>query len=176
MEKSVAAAKAAGISYQGFRPPGGQITDCTLKLMREHGFTYLSPAAKRPAVVDGIAILPFQWRTIDAFFYLEAMSGLRVAGGEEARVLEPEVLRERFCGAIDEVVERSGFLNLLFHPFLTVGEERLRVLEDVLKYLKAKGQEIWVATNEEVAEWVLERGVEAFGDDPQWDRAEWKKN
>ena len=66
-------------------------------------------------------------------------------------------------------------MALLFLPILTSDEERHKVMGEVLDYVKEKEKEgLWVAKCEEVAEWVLQHADE-FGDDPGWDRAEWKK-
>lgn len=174
LARGVEAAAAVGVAYSGFRPPGGRVTERTLPLMRAHGMRYLSPAAARPAVCDGVAMVPFQWECIDAYFYMASTAPLREARGDSKEPLSPEVLRERLCRRIDEVVEEGGYLALLFHPFLTVGKEKLAAMESVLEHVKSKGDEVLLAQCKDVADWVLSRS-EAFGDDPGWDNAEWKK-
>ncbi|GAB7352665.1 hypothetical protein MBLNU459_g3029t1 [Dothideomycetes sp. NU459] len=177
LDRGVAAAAAgAGVVYSGFRPPGGLPTPRTLGLLRERGFTYLSPAAARPAVVEGVAIVPFQWESIDAYFYMEATAALRVGKGDGEGVLGPEVLRERLLRRVDEVVDEGGFLALLFHPFLQTDERRMEVMEEVVAYVKSKEKEegVWIAQCRDVADWIL-ANPESFGDDPGWDMAEWKK-
>jgi len=168
----------AGLRYRGFRPPGGKITPRTLALLRDNGFTYLSPAASRCAVVDDVAVVPFQWRDIDAYFYLPSLAPVRTAAGDGEECLSPAVFRERLLRRVDEVAEgkEGGFAAFLFHPFLTNDEERVGVMRDVLEYVAKKREEgtIWVAKGEEVAEWVRAHGEE-FGSDPGWDTAEWKK-
>lgn len=166
-----------GIVYRGFRPPGGLVTDRTLGLMRERGFTYLSPAAERVAVVDGIAMLPFQWRDIDAYFYMEGTKALRTAKGDSEEVLEPRVLKERVIERIDQVVGEGGYLSLLFHPFLQTSAERMDVFKDVVAYLAEKRDRdnVWMPSCAEAAEFVLSQGEGIFGTDPGWDTAEWKK-
>lgn len=174
LDKSVRNAGAIGVKYAGFRPPGGLITEHTLKLMKERGFTYLSPAAARVAIVDGVVMLPFQWQSIDAYFYMESTASLRVARGDGEEVLSPAVMKERLCRRVDEVIEEGGYLALLFHPFLTVGEEKLKVMREVVEYVKEREEQVWIARCKDVAEWVLGH-PEVFADDPGWDRAEWKK-
>lgn len=177
LERSVADAGKLGVRYAGFRPPGGLITPRTLGLMKKHNFTYLSPAATRPAVVEGVAMLPFQWRDIDAYFYLDSTAPLRVANGDGEEQMEAEVLLERVKDRIDETIRDGGYLSLLFHPFLQTDEGRMVVVREVVEYLAQKrdGDGLWLAKCEEVADWVLEQGEEVFGSDPGWDTAEWKK-
>ncbi|KAH8923016.1 glycoside hydrolase/deacetylase [Atractiella rhizophila] len=174
LQKSISSAGSIGIKYYGFRPPGGLITDHTLRLMREQGMTYLSPAADRPAVMEGIAILPFQWDNIDAYFYMESTKPLRVGRGDSEEPLSPAVLRERLFKRVDEIERDGGYLALLFHPFLQLDQERIQVMEDVVEYVSKKRDNIWVAQCKEVANWVLNHANE-FGNDPGFDRAEWKK-
>ncbi|KAF2152685.1 glycoside hydrolase/deacetylase [Myriangium duriaei CBS 260.36] len=167
--------KEVGIGYKGFRPPGGGVTERTLGLLKERGFSYISPAAERCAVVDGVAVVPFQWRDIDAYFYMESTKALRVGRGEGESPITPEEMGRRLKGRIDEVIRDGGYLALLFHPFLTIDKDRLRVAEEVLDYVKKKEQAgVWVARCRDVAEWVLGH-EEEFGADPGWDNAEWKK-
>ena len=162
-----------GHGFRGFRPPGGLVTEQTLSLMKERGFTYLSPAAKRPAVVDGVAMVPFKWEDIDAYFYLPSLAPVRERNGDVSECLDAQVLKRRMCRRVDQVVERGEYASLLFHPFLTNDEERLDVMRDVVEYAKGK-RGLWVAKCEDVAGWIHNH-VESFGIDPQWDTVEWKK-
>ncbi|GAB7342455.1 hypothetical protein MBLNU457_g0659t2 [Dothideomycetes sp. NU457] len=174
LSKSIDGVGELGIEYAGFRPPGGLVTDKTLGLMKEKGLRYLSPAAQRCAVVEDVAMVPFQWRDIDAYFYLPSLAPIRKMQGDGEECLSPEVLKERLVRRIDEVATSGGFLALLFHPFLQTDEERMRIMREVVEYVKTKGESVWVAPCGEVAEWVL-KNREEFGSDPGWDTAEWKK-
>jgi peptidoglycan/xylan/chitin deacetylase (PgdA/CDA1 family) len=116
----------------GFRPPGGQLTERTPQLLRELGFRYSSPAGERAGVADGLAVLPFRWELIDAYYYLPHFQGLRERKGDQSDPMQPAQLREAVLGALDE--HDDGHLALLFHPFLmTVSDEAFEVLDDVLK-------------------------------------------
>lgn len=176
LEKSVTNAEGLGVKYKGFRPPGGLVTTRTLGLMKEKGMIYLSPAAARPAIVEGVAMVPFQWEFIDAYFYMEGTKALRVGRGDSEDVLSPSLFKERVVRRIDEVIREGGHLALLFHPFLTTGEERLAVMEEVLRYVRSREEDLWIAKSEDAARWILEQGVDVFGSDPGWDNAEWKKD
>jgi peptidoglycan/xylan/chitin deacetylase (PgdA/CDA1 family) len=119
----------------GFRPPGGQLTERTPQLLRELGFRYSSPAGERAGVADGLAVLPFRWELIDAYYYLPHFEGLRRRKGDPAEPMEPAQLREALLAALD--AHEDGHLALLFHPFLmTVSDEAIDVLDDVLARAK----------------------------------------
>lgn len=175
--------------YRGFRPPGGIIHgERTLKMCREFGLGYISPAAEEGALVpldgdgdgdggrDSIVVLPFRWSGVDAYYYMEAFSGLRKMKGELAEeVQRPEILVENFTRLIDEAVEKGGFSSLLFHPFLTDREERLRAMETVLKYLVKRREEgkVWLARCKDVEQWIREH-ADVVGKDPKWDNSTWR--
>lgn len=168
--------------YRGFRPPGGTIHgERTLRMCREFGLGYISPAAEEAAVVpldgggDEIVVLPFRWRGVDALYYMEAFSKLRRLKGEPEDVQTPETLQKAFIAQIDEAIEKGGFLALLFHPFLNDRDERLEAMENVLKYLAEKRDEgkVWLARCRDVEAWVREHpGV--VGQDPGWDDSTWR--
>lgn len=164
-----------GWEYKGFRPPGGLVTERTLDLMKERGFRYLSPAAERCAVVDGVAMVPFRWPEIDAYFYMESTGVLRKGRGDGEGVMTPGEMKERLIKRVERLMEEGGYVALLFHPFLTDSEEKHEVMREMLDFVKEKEKEgLWVAPCKDVAEWVL-KNEEAFGNEPGWDTAEWKK-
>jgi hypothetical protein len=100
----------------GFRPPGGELTDATLGLLREFGFEYCSPLGTEIETRKGILLLPFRWELVDALYYLPHFASLRGS----ADPLPPERLREAIDAAHDDV--------LIFHPFLLEDEARFDVL------------------------------------------------
>lgn len=144
--------------------------------MKSNGLFYLSPAAQRVAVVQDVAILPFQWSSIDAYFYMHETAALRVGNGEGKEPISEDEMEARLLKRVDEVVEEGGYLALLFHPFLTAGERRLEVMEKVVSRVMEREKEgsVWVAQAQEVGKWVLEKGESVFGADPGWDDAKWK--
>jgi peptidoglycan/xylan/chitin deacetylase (PgdA/CDA1 family) len=124
--RGVEAFCALGLRPAGFRPPGGELTEATIPLLREFGFEYCSPAASTPRSPghtlderDGIAIVPFRWELVDAWYYLPGF-----AGPPSAAALRDAVMR---------ALDAGGYTTLLFHPFLTEPEERLAVLREVLE-------------------------------------------
>ncbi|OCL04329.1 hypothetical protein AOQ84DRAFT_391625 [Glonium stellatum] len=165
------------------RPPGGITNgDMTLKMCREFGLGYLSPAAEVAATVDvgtqndKLVILPFKWATVDAYFYMETFASLRQLKGDYPREPQsPRVLVQRFTSEIDKTIKTGGFLAILFHPFLTDRPERLEAFESVLKYLIQKRDEgvIWLTRCQDVEGFIREH-PDTVGTDPQWDLSSWR--
>ena len=169
--------------YRGFRPPGGIIHgQRTLKMCREYGLGYISPAAAEGALVplgngsDYIAVLPFRWRTVDAYYYMEAFSGLRKMKGElPTEPQSPGVMVRAYIEQIDEAIEKGGFVSFLFHPFLNNMPERLEAMERVLEHLAQRRDEgkIWLARCRDVENYVRKHS-DVLGQDPGWDNTSWR--
>lgn len=130
LRRGTRALRDLGLAPVGFRPPGGSLTAATPGLLRELGYTYCSPEVRAPpAGPGGIAVLPFRWELVDALYYLPHFRALREELLGTGGVQPPERLREAVAGALggtDPVV-------LLFHPFLTEGDERFAVLREALE-------------------------------------------
>ncbi|KXT08504.1 hypothetical protein AC579_9214 [Pseudocercospora musae] len=148
-----------GISsiYRGFRPPGGIIHgQRTLRLCKEFGIQYISPAGQDAAVVSvdetqhsTMTILPFRWSTVDAYYYMESFGKLREIKGQLPSAPQTaKTLKESYIKQIDEAIATGGYMSILFHPFLNNSEERLQAFEDVVKYLsiKSRSGDIWLAS------------------------------
>lgn len=169
--------------YRGFRPPGGVIHgERTMRVCRDYGLGYISPAAHEGALVpidngkDSMVVLPFRWSTVDAYYYMEAFSKLREMKKElPSPAQSPSVLVDWFTRQVDEAIDKGGFLSLLFHPFLNNDEDRLHAMETVLQHLVKRRDEgkIWLAKARDIEEWVREHpGI--LGEDPQWDNSSWR--
>jgi peptidoglycan/xylan/chitin deacetylase (PgdA/CDA1 family) len=112
------AMRAIGIEPHGFRPPGGGLTERTLALLGEHGYDYVSPAGEREGLLEGLAVLPFRWPLVDAYYYLPQFAGLRERYGGAPDPQTPEAMQERMIAALkNHSEEEAGHLALLFHPF-----------------------------------------------------------
>jgi peptidoglycan/xylan/chitin deacetylase (PgdA/CDA1 family) len=117
----------------GFRPPGGRLTARSAALLSELGFAYCSPAGERAGRLGGLAVLPFRWRLIDAYYYVPHFGALRRANGDPEEPMAPAALRDAVLAALDAHVRDDGHLVLLFHPFLlTVGPDAVSAVAEVL--------------------------------------------
>jgi peptidoglycan/xylan/chitin deacetylase (PgdA/CDA1 family) len=126
-----------GLSPVGFRPPGGLMTPRTLELLRSRDFRYISPAGQREGVSDGMAVLPFRWSLVDAFYYMPHFSGLRQHEGFSEQPLPVSRMGEVMTQAILARAHETGHVTLLFHPFSLAftGEEGWATMRDVLSLL-----------------------------------------
>jgi peptidoglycan/xylan/chitin deacetylase (PgdA/CDA1 family) len=117
-----------GLRPLGFRPPGGSLNAGTPRLLREHGFTYCSPAGDAASVREGLAIRPFAWPLVDAYHYLPRFAALR--GSETPHT--PAEFARILQGAL-----RGGDFTVVFHPFLTEPEERFDVIREHLHAVRS---------------------------------------
>jgi peptidoglycan/xylan/chitin deacetylase (PgdA/CDA1 family) len=171
------AMRAIGIEPHGFRGPGGGLTERTLALLGEHGYDYVSPAGEREGLLDGLAVLPFRWPLVDAYFYLPQFAGLRERYGGGPDPLTPEEMQERMIAALkNHSEEEAGHLALLFHPFSVAftGEHGWEALEQVLgETVRLAGAgAITMKRMDEAATQLLER-PEELRYPPELDDATW---
>lgn len=161
-----------GISlrYEGFRPPGGTLpainssqTTTTFSLLKQYGVRYVSPFGREFGIDEqtGIVILPFEWETVDAFWYMDKFAGIRKEHGVQEEALSPDAFKTYLFNKFDALVQEGGYISILFHPFLQTSEEKFKVVEEVL-YRLSNDPAIWVAPCNEVATWVKEH-ADDFG-------------
>ncbi len=122
LERGVRALDELGVRPVGFRPPGGALTPATPALLRELGFTYVSPEAEAAEPLDGLAVRPFRWPLVDALYYLPHFADLRERYLGTRDEQPPDRLRSAIAAAHDEM--------LVFHPFLLDDDERFAVLRE----------------------------------------------
>jgi peptidoglycan/xylan/chitin deacetylase (PgdA/CDA1 family) len=162
-----------GIRPRGFRPPGGRLTSSSPKLLDDLGFTHCSPAGRGIGFLDGLVVLPFEWRLVDAYYYLPRFGGLRKSVTGSSEPMSPSRFRETLSSALRGVVRGGGQLTWLFHPYLEEQEERFEIMLgalDELRELAADGL-VWCAPYRDVVSRIRER-PEAFGEGLQLDPTE----
>ncbi|BBL80272.1 putative polysaccharide deacetylase [Rubrobacter xylanophilus] len=136
LERGVRELEKLGLRPEGFRPPGGRLNPSSPELLKRLGFTYCSPAGEGVGILEGLAVLPFAWRLIDAYYYLPRFGNLRRSNTGSDAPLPPSRLQEALDAALAETPHRHGHLSLLFHPFLQEPEERFTVLRHSLERLQ----------------------------------------
>ena len=77
LSRGLSSFAALGLSVEGMRPPGGGLGAEGLEIARAAGLRYCSPAGAGIGVERGIALLPFQWRHVDASCVLPALGAVR---------------------------------------------------------------------------------------------------
>lgn len=173
LERGLAAFRRSGLEIAGLRPPGGQLGAGGAGVLREAGLRYCSPAGAGAGLEDGVALLPFEWRHLDASCVLPPLGSAReqIAGSRDP--VEPG----RFVAWLEAEIERlardGGYLAIVLHPFMLswLGGEHLSSLLDRVAATSAR-EEIWVTRCVEVAEHVLAT-PERFGNGAVLDTASW---
>jgi peptidoglycan/xylan/chitin deacetylase (PgdA/CDA1 family) len=162
-----------GVRPRGFRPPGGRLTPFSPELLENFGFTHCSPAGLGIGFLGNLVVLPFEWRLIDAYYYLPRFGGLREISTGSSEPLSPFRFREVLSSALQGVVRDGGYLTLLFHPFLEEQEDRFEIMRGALEELRnlAEDHVVWCAPYQDVASWVRGRPG-AFGNGHQLDPTE----
>jgi peptidoglycan/xylan/chitin deacetylase (PgdA/CDA1 family) len=116
LERGVGALDALGLRPVSFRPPGGELTDVSLDLLRELGFRWVSPAGEEVVEADGIEVRPFRWEHVDAWYFMPKFAGPDDVSAWRAAVAE------------------AHDATLVFHPFLLDTRERFDVLLEALAH------------------------------------------
>ena len=116
---------------------------------------------------------PFEWRLIDAYYYLPRFGGLRKTATGSSEPLSPFRFQETLRSALQGVVRDGGHLTLVFHPFLEEQEDRFEIMRGVFEELRDLAEDglVWCAPHQDVVSWVRER-PEAFGNGLQLDSTE----
>jgi hypothetical protein len=150
--RSTSAFAGLGLAARGFRPPGGELTARTPRLLSELGYAWCSPAGTTPSVRDGLTYVPFSWELVDAYHLMERFAGLRVSRGDGADPVPAGALAGRFAA---ELGGRGGVQTLVLHSFLMLDEEwftGVRRLLAVVAELARDGR-AWVVPGGRFAAW-----------------------
>jgi peptidoglycan/xylan/chitin deacetylase (PgdA/CDA1 family) len=156
LAKSVAVLeRATGVRPVGYRSPFGEISAVTFELLERYGFDYssnmmddlvpyLHPSATgAPPLVE----LPFHWVLDDAPFFQFGQIGRTGVN----RPIQPaghvlSIWKEEFAG----IYERGGLFNLVMHPQLIGRPSRIRMLGELIAYMRTFPG-VWFARAGEVS-------------------------
>jgi peptidoglycan/xylan/chitin deacetylase (PgdA/CDA1 family) len=155
LARGVAAFERIGIEISGLRPPGGRLGPGGTAVLRDAGLRYCSPAGAGAGIDGGVALLPFQWRHLDASCVLPPLAGAREQMTGSPDPVEPEAFVASLAGEIDGLTD-GDYLAIVLHPFMLgwLGEENLAALLDRIA-AAASRNELWVTRCDEIAEYVL---------------------
>jgi peptidoglycan/xylan/chitin deacetylase (PgdA/CDA1 family) len=156
LERSVHKMREIGIQPRAFRPPGGRLSRSSTGLLADFGFTHCSPAGSGIGRLEDLVVLPFEWRLLDAYYYLPRFGGLRKTFTGSGEPLSPVRFREEIRSALEGAVRDGGYLSLVFHPFLEDQEDRVEVMRTALQELRVlvEDRSVWCVPHRDLASWV----------------------
>jgi peptidoglycan/xylan/chitin deacetylase (PgdA/CDA1 family) len=162
LRRSLAAMAKAGIKPEGFRPPGGEASADALALLRQFGFAYCSPLGTHPSrVQDGLVVLPFRWRHVDAYLMDPVLGFFRAANGAVESPTAPEEWAQILDAGLSDAIEHGEHLTVIFHPYLFGrSADQWNVLERFLARARAH-DDLWIAPCREVAAWMKTHATSA---------------
>lgn len=173
LARGLAAFERLDLAIAGIRPPGGSLGAGGLDVLREAGLRYCSPAGAGASAADGIALLPFQWRHVDAACTLPPLTAARERISGSADPVDPAT----FVASLDRELEPLGqgddFIALVLHPVMLdwLGREQLASLLDRVAAV-AEEDQLRIARCADIAEEVLADPAR-FGNGTVLDTASW---
>lgn len=173
LERGLAAFGKLGLEIAGLRPPGGQLGAGSTAVLREAGLRYCSPAGAGAGSEEGVALLPFEWRHVDASCVLPPLTAAREQMTGSPDPVEPARFLTWLEAEIGRLAQDGGCLAIVLHPFMLdwLDAERLAALLNRVAAASAQ-KEIWVARCVDVAEHILV-APERFGNGTVLDTASW---
>jgi len=148
-----------GKSPVGIRTPSWDFSPSTLKIIRELGLIYDSSlmADERPYEIledgrpTGVIELPVEWIMDDyPYFGFDRYSAVRPH-------ISPEDVLSIWKAEFDQAYAERTLFILTMHPKYIGHRSRMVMLEELIKYMKSKG-DVWFATHEAIARYVKEKG------------------
>ena len=171
--QGIAAFERLGLEIAGLRPPGGQLGEGGIRLLREAGLRYCSPAGAGVGFEGGVALLPFEWRHLDASCVLPPLAAAREQINGSSDPIEPAAFVAWLEAEIGRLAEAGGYMTIVLHPFMLgwLGDGQLAALLDRVT-AAAAGDEVWVAPCAEIADCVSAHS-ERFGNGAVLDSSSW---
>lgn len=169
LARGVEAFARLGLEIAGLRPPGGQLGRGGVEVLREAGLRYCSPAGEGAGVESNVALLPFQWRHVDATCLLPPLGMVRNEMTGSPDPLDPDAFLTYLETEIERLKREGGFATIVLHlPLLEwLGEAKLSSLLD-----KLSSSDAWLARCDEVAKRVLS-SPESFAGATTLDSTTW---
>lgn len=169
LARGVEAFAELGLEIAGLRPPGGQLGPGGVEVLREAGLTYASPAGADAGVEDGAALLPFQWRHVDASCMLPPLGAVRRQMTGSPDPIEPDAFLAYLETEIERLSHEGDFATIVLHlPLLGwLGEPNVASLLN-----KLSSSDAWLARCNQAAEHVLAH-PEAFMGGATLDSTSW---
>lgn len=138
----------------GYRAPSWNFSPNTLRIIKEFGFLYDSSlmADDRPyellqnGEATGIVELPVEWILDDA----------PLLNPRGTSYTSPRDLLQVYIDEFDQAYEEGTMFLLTTHPHIIGHRSRILILEELISHIQSVGN-VWFATHEQVARYVLEQ-------------------
>ncbi len=138
----------------GYRAPSWNFSPNTLRIIRGFGFLYDSSlmADDRPyellqnGEATGIVELPVEWILDDA----------PLLNPRGTNYTSPRDLLQVYIDEFDKAYEEGTMFLLTTHPHIIGHRSRILILEELISHIQSVGN-VWFATHEQVARYVLEQ-------------------
>ena len=152
--------KITGVRPVGLRTPSWDFSPSTLAIEKEMGLAYDSSLMADEDCYEllldgaptGIVELPVEWLRDDAvYFMMHRFQSLRPYT-PPADVFD--IFRREFDAAHDE----GGIFQLTMHPHIIGYRSRAWIIEELIRYARAKGS-VWFATHAEIAAWAKDHAA-----------------
>jgi peptidoglycan/xylan/chitin deacetylase (PgdA/CDA1 family) len=173
LARGIEAFRSLGLDLAGLRPPGGGLGPGGTAVLREAGLRYCSPAGRGAGVRDGLALLPFQWRHVDATCVLPPLAPVREQMTGSPDPLDPPAFLAFLDRELATLATEGGYMTLVLHPFMLEwlsGEQLDRLFDRIATAARSDG--LHVAPCAAVAEHLL-ANPDLPGDDPVLDPTSW---
>jgi len=151
LARGVSAFKDLGLEVSGLRPPGGQLGEGGVEILSEAGLRYASPAGEGAGIEADIALLPFQWRHVDATSMLPGLDPVREQMTGSPNQIDPDTFTKYLSKEIEATEQEGGFISIVLHlPLLAwLGESNLTTI-----LIQLSTTQSWVARCDQVADHV----------------------
>jgi len=146
--------KLTGVRPVGLRTPSWDFSPNTLSIEKEMGLLYDSSLMADEDCYEllldgaptGIVELPVEWVRDDAvYFMMHRFQSLRP-------YTPPNDVLDIFRREFDTAWEEGGIFQLTMHPHIIGYRSRIWIVDELIRYAKARGK-VWFATHAEVAAW-----------------------
>ncbi len=151
--RGLSAYETLGLRPRGFRPPGGELTQNSPALLREHEFEWCSPEGQMATDDDGLAYVPFDWDLVDAYHLMESFASLRRSRGDPEAPTPPATLAAHLR---ETVLHSTARQTLILHPFLMLDPAWTVGVSDLLETIaeQARAGRTWVVPGGTFADWL----------------------
>jgi len=146
--------KITGKRAVGLRTPSWDFSPNTLRIEKELGLVYDSSLMADEDCYElllmgeptGIVEFPVEWVRDDAvYFMMHRSSSLRP-------YTPPTDVLDIFRRELDAAWNDGGIFQLTCHPHVIGYRSRIWILDELIRYAKAKGN-VWFATHAEIVDW-----------------------